>query len=78
MEDIYVRPEYRGKGLGRSAFKFLGKLAADRNCGTLEFTVLDWNKPAIEFYESLGAKHREKWMIFRITGEDLKRLAKDD
>jgi len=76
LEDLFVRPEQRGKGYGRDLLKALARLAMERGCGRFEWAVLDWNAPAIAFYESLGAKPVEGWRIFRVTGEALTTLAK--
>ncbi len=75
LEDLYVRPESRGKGVGKLLLKELARIAKDRGCGRLEWAVLDWNEPAIRFYEALGAKALSDWTVFRLTGEDLTRLA---
>lgn len=75
LEDLFVKPELRGKGVGRALLKYLAKVALDRNCGRLEWTVLDWNESAIGFYKSLGAEPLEEWTIFRLKGSALERLA---
>jgi GNAT superfamily N-acetyltransferase len=75
LEDIYVRPEARGRGVGRRLMVHLARLAAERGCGRLEWWVLDWNTPAIRFYESLGAVAMDEWTTYRLTGEALARLA---
>ena len=75
LEDLFVKPELRGKGVGRSLLQYLAKVALDRDCGRLEWTVLDWNEPAIGFYKSLGAEPLEDWTIFRVRGDALARLA---
>lgn len=75
LEDVFVRPEYRGAGLGRELLVTLARLARDRGCGRFEWAVLDWNARAIAFYESLGARVLPDWRIARVTGEDLARLA---
>lgn len=67
IEDLYVRPEFRGKGIGKALLNEVIKLAKQRNCGRVEWVVLDWNKPAIDFYKSIGAKPLEEWTIFRLT-----------
>ena len=71
LEDIFVLPEYRGAGIGKALLKYLANLAIDRGCGRLEWSVLDWNQPAISFYEAIGAKILPDWRICRLTGEDL-------
>ena len=78
LEDLFVNPEFRGKGVGRALLRYLAKVAVDRNCGRLEWSVLDWNSPAIGFYKSLGAESLEDWTIFRLRGEALFRLAGAD
>ncbi len=75
LEDLFVKPELRGKGIGRSLLQYLAKVALDRNCGRLEWSVLDWNESAIGFYKSLGAEPLEDWTIFRLKGDALARLA---
>ncbi|WP_199720524.1 GNAT family N-acetyltransferase [Stagnimonas aquatica] len=76
LEDLYVRPAARGLGLGKALLAALAKLAVERGCGRFEWSVLDWNSPAIRFYESLGARPQDEWTIYRITGEALNTLAK--
>ena len=75
LEDLFVRPAYRGKGLGRVLMAFLAKLAVERDCGRFEWAVLDWNKPAIDFYRSLGARGMDEWTGQRVTGPALHALA---
>lgn len=75
LEDLFVKPELRGKGVGRSLLAYLANIALERNCGRLEWSVLDWNESAIGFYKSLGAEPLEDWTIFRVKGEALARLA---
>lgn len=75
LEDLFVRPEFRGKGIGKALLLHLAKVAAEENCGRFEWSVLDWNTPAIEFYELLGAKLHREWLRMRVEGEALKRLA---
>jgi GNAT superfamily N-acetyltransferase len=75
LEDLFVRPEYRGAGLGRALLARLAALARERGCGRFEWAVLDWNEPAIRFYEGLGATTLPDWRICRMTGEALQRLA---
>lgn len=74
LEDLYVKPEYRKKGYGKGLLKTLAKLTVERNCGRLEWCCLNWNKPSIEFYESLGAIKMDEWSTFRLSGETLKKL----
>ena len=75
LEDLFVLPQYRGKGHGKALLSHLAKLAVERNCGRFEWAVLDWNTPAIEFYKSFGAVPQHDWTVFRVTGDALKRLA---
>lgn len=75
LEDLYVKPQYRGNGYGKSILKKLAQIAVERGCGRLEWWCLDWNKPSIDFYLSLGAKAMEDWTVYRIAGETLKQLS---
>lgn len=75
LEDLYVRPAARGLGIGKALLAALAKLAVERGYGRFEWSVLDWNAPAIRFYESLGAKPQDEWTIYRVTGEALVTLA---
>ncbi len=75
VEDIYVKPEFRQNGLGRAVFRRLAREAGEKGCARLEFAVLDWNEPALKFYESLGASPLSEWVIHRFEGESLERLA---
>ena len=75
LEDLFVRPETRGRGVGRRLLAELARLAVERDCGRLEWSVLDWNEDAIGFYRSLGARAMDEWTTFRLTGEALRRLA---
>ena len=75
LEDLFVKPEHRGTGLGKAILRHLAGLALDRGCGRVEWAVLDWNAPAIGFYRSLGARPMEDWSVFRIDDGDLARLA---
>lgn len=75
LEDLYVQPAFRGLGLGRALITAVARLAHERGCGRLEWTVLDWNTPAIRFYESLGADMKPDWRIMRVTGPALKTMA---
>jgi GNAT superfamily N-acetyltransferase len=76
LEDLFVKSEFRGKGVGRALLQHLAQVALDRNCGRLEWSVLDWNEAAIGFYRSLGATGLDEWTIFRLQGDALARLAR--
>jgi GNAT superfamily N-acetyltransferase len=75
LEDLFVKPEKRGKGYGRALLIELAKIARDRKCGRMEWAVLDWNEPAINFYRALGAKPMDEWTVFRLTRDGIARLA---
>ena len=75
LEDLFVRPRFRGEGLGRLLMSFLARLALERGCGRFEWWVLDWNSDAIRFYRDLGATGMDEWTVQRISGEALQRLA---
>src|SRR6516164_9440118 len=75
LEDLFVRPENRGKGYGRALLVELAKIARDRGCGRMEWAVLDWNEPAIKFYRTLGAKPMDEWTVFRLTRDGIEKLA---
>ena len=75
LEDLYVKPEYRGKGYGKALLKKLAEIAVERGCGRLEWWCLDWNKPSIDFYKSMGAQSMDEWTVYRITGDTLKNMA---
>ncbi|MEJ2580693.1 MAG: GNAT family N-acetyltransferase [Acidobacteriota bacterium] len=76
LEDLFVIPRLRGRGIGRVLLSHLAKLAIERGCGRLEWWVLDWNEPAIRFYERLGAQEMDEWTVFRVTGDALEKLSK--
>jgi len=76
LEDLFVLPEERGSGAGRALLRALAKVAVRRGCGRMEWTVLDWNRPAIGFYRRLGAKLHKEWVLTRLTGAPLSRLAR--
>jgi len=78
LEDLFVKPEKRGKGYGRALLVALAKIACDRACGRMEWAVLDWNEPAIKFYRALGAKPQEEWTVFRLTHDGIAELAKSE
>jgi len=75
LEDVYVSPAFRGRGAGKALLRQLAQIAAAENCGRLEWSVLDWNTPAIEFYEALGAQAQSEWIKYRISGDALRKLA---
>lgn len=77
LEDLFVKPEMRGLGFGKALLAYLAKLATERQCGRVEWSVLDWNSPAIRFYRKLGAVAKDEWTVHRLTGEALDRLAKE-
>ena len=76
LEDLYVRPAFRGQGIGKRLLTHLARLALERGCGRFEWSVLDWNQPARDFYETLGAEANPAWVNYRIAGEALERLAR--
>jgi GNAT superfamily N-acetyltransferase len=76
LEDLYVQPAHRGKGLGKALITAVARIAVERGCGRYEWTVLDWNTPAIEFYEKLGAEMKGEWRIMRVTGPALEQMAR--
>ncbi len=76
LEDLFIDPEYRGKGYGKAMLKKLAKIVVDRGYGRFEWTCLSWNKPSIDFYLSLGAKQKD-WNVFHLTGEELEKLANE-
>ena len=78
LEDLYVTPEHRGKGAGKALLQHLAGIAVAEGCGRFEWSVLDWNQPAIDFYESMGAKPQSEWVGYRLTGEALQALASRD
>ncbi|HWJ35036.1 MAG TPA: GNAT family N-acetyltransferase [Steroidobacteraceae bacterium] len=75
LEDLFVRPAFRGLGVGKAVLVHLARLALERDCGRFEWAVLDWNRPARDFYEALGAEAKSDWINYRITGDALERLA---
>lgn len=75
LEDLFVKSEWRGHGIGKRLLVHLASIALERNCGRFEWTVLDWNEPAIQFYRRLGAQPLDDWSIFRVSGDSLQRLA---
>lgn len=77
LEDLYIRPEMRGKGYGKTILSFLAKLALERNCGRFEWWCLDWNEPSIKFYKSIGAEPMDEWTVYRVHGNALTDLASE-
>src|SRR6266478_5837250 len=75
LEDLFVKPERRGKGYGRALLVELAKIAMERGCGRMEWAVLDWNEPAIKFYRTLGATPMDEWTVFRLTRDGIEKLA---
>jgi GNAT superfamily N-acetyltransferase len=75
LEDLFVKPEFRGKGIGKALLLHLAKIAVENNCGRYQWQVLDWNTPAIEFYKSLGAEIMKEWLTMRVDGDALKKMA---
>jgi GNAT superfamily N-acetyltransferase len=78
LEDLFVRPELRGRGIGKLLLQTLARIAIDRGCGRFEWWVLDWNEPAIRFYRRLGAQSMDEWTVFRVTGDALLELAGEE
>ncbi len=78
LEDLYVKKECRGKGYGKALLKKLASIAVERGCGRLEWSCLDWNKPSIDFYLSMGAEQMSDWTVYRVAGDKLAELAKDN
>lgn len=76
LEDLFVLPEYRGKGYGKALLTKLASIAVERGCGRLEWSCLDWNQPSIDFYLSLGAKPMDEWTVYRVDGERLKEMGR--
>ena len=75
LEDLFVRPQFRGRGIGKALLSNLAARAVTEGCGRLEWSVLDWNAPSIAFYQSLGARAAEGWQVYRLQGEALRKLA---
>ena len=78
LEDLFVKPEFRGKGIGKALLIRLARIADERVCGRMEWSVLDWNEPSIAFYKKLGANPLDDWTIFRVTGPGLGKLARGE
>jgi GNAT superfamily N-acetyltransferase len=78
VEDLFIKPEYRGRGLGRRLLVHIARLAIEKGCGRMEWAVLNWNEPAWKFYSSLGAKSQDDWTIHRLSGNSLRRLADEE
>lgn len=77
LEDLYIRPDMRGRGYGKTLLSFLAKLAKDRDCGRFEWWCIDWNEPSIEFYKSIGAEPMDEWTVYRVDGKRLDNLASE-
>lgn len=77
IEDIYIKPEYRGQGLGKTCFEFLVKIAKKHRCQRVEWTCLDWNDPSLKFYKSIGAKQMKEWIIHRLDKEAIDRISEN-
>lgn len=77
LEDLYVRPAERGRGLGKALLRHLAGIARERGCGRMEWTALDWNTPALEFYDRLGARRMSDWILFRLSADGIARLSGD-
>ena len=75
LEDLYIKPDYRGKGIGTALFRELARIAVERGCGRFEWWCLDWNEPSIRFYKHLGAEAMSDWTVYRIEGDGIRRLA---
>jgi GNAT superfamily N-acetyltransferase len=75
LEDLFIRPQYRGKGYGKALLKYLASICDERGYGRFQWWVLDWNEPSIEFYKSLGAVAMDEWTVYRVSGQALKKLA---
>jgi len=75
LEDLYIKPHMRGKGLGKILLSYLAKLTEERDCGRLEWWCLDWNEPSIKFYKGLGAEAMDEWTVYRVSGDNLNQLA---
>ena len=78
LEDLFVKPEYRGHGHGKALIRELARITVERRCGRLEWCCLDWNKPSIDFYLSLGAQPMDEWTVYRLTGQKLEEFARED
>ena len=78
LEDLFVKPAYRGRGHGKGLIRELARIAVERGCGRLEWCCLDWNRPSIDFYRSIGAQSMDEWTIYRLSGEGLRQVAEED
>ena len=78
LEDLFVRPEYRGKGYGKAILGQLARIALERGCGRMEWWCLDWNRPSIDFYRALGARPMDEWTVYRLTAAEMEQLAQQE
>ena len=78
LEDLFVKPAYRGRGHGKGLIRELARVAVERGCGRLEWCCLDWNQPSIDFYRSIGARAMDEWTIYRLAGDRLRKVAEED
>jgi GNAT superfamily N-acetyltransferase len=78
LEDLFVVPSWRGRGVGRRLLQYVARVAVERNCGRMEWSVLDWNAPAVGFYQRLGSRPMDEWTVHRLTGDALTRLARGE
>ena len=78
LEDLFVRPDMRSHGIGRGLLRALARIARDRNCGRMEWAVLDWNEPALKFYKSLDARPMTEWIVHRLTPVEIRKLATEE
>ena len=77
LEDLFISPQHRNSGAGKAVLKYLAQTAVSKGCGRFEWSVLDWNEPAIDFYQSIGAKPQNEWIIYRLSGQQLSAFAQD-
>lgn len=78
LEDVYVRPEFRHKGIGRRLIEAVARIGAEKNCGRFEWTALNWNKPALDVYQKMGARAMDEWVLFRLNAEGMRKLGSEN